>query len=56
MQDDTTFRMGEIVHLNSGSADLRIIAAKGEEIEVKWEVEPGIRHTLTFPIVCFYRS
>jgi hypothetical protein len=55
MQDQTAFSIGEIVHLNSGSPDLRVIAVIGEEIKVEWETQPGIFDTTTSPAVCFHR-
>ena len=43
--------VGGIVHLKSGSPDLRVIGASEEEIEASWNDE-GETRTSTIPRVC----
>lgn len=38
--------IGDIVHLNSGSPDLTVVALEGDNVRVKWETES------IFPFVC----
>lgn len=43
--------IGNIVHLNSGSPDLKIIGIEGENVTVEWEEEPGKIVQSVFPVV-----
>lgn len=45
------FVIGQIVHLNSGSPDLKIIAIQDGKVTVEWQSESGIQNA-TFPAVC----
>jgi hypothetical protein len=46
-------QIGHIVHLNSGSPDLKIVAINGNEIEIEWTNEKGQSERTTLPRVCF---
>jgi len=43
------FTPGEIVHLNSGSPDLKVIAVDGDQVTVEWD---GGKQQATFSDVC----
>jgi uncharacterized protein YodC (DUF2158 family) len=45
----TEFSIGQIVHLNSGSPDLKITELKGDRVTVEWD--DGKQH-FTFPQAC----
>jgi hypothetical protein len=46
---------GDIVHLNSGSPDLKVTAIKNGDISVEWRTERGRLEKLTLPAACFRR-
>jgi hypothetical protein len=46
-------QISHIVHLNSGSPDLKIVAINDDEIEVEWINEEGKLERMTLPQVCF---
>jgi hypothetical protein len=43
-------QIGEIVHLNSGSPDLKVINVNGPEACVEWENEKGKMQQHTFSL------
>jgi hypothetical protein len=51
MQEKTNVQISDIVHLNSGSPDLRIIEIKGENVDVEWQSDKNMERA-TFPVVC----
>jgi len=44
--------IGAIVHLNSGSPDLKVVAKDANHLTVEWRGESGLER-LTLPEVCF---
>lgn len=48
-------QIGEMVHLNSGSPDLKVVAIVAAQIEVEWTNESGNQERLTLPAPCFTR-
>jgi uncharacterized protein YodC (DUF2158 family) len=48
------FNIGEIVHLNSGSPDLKVVRIDADQVEVTWSDDSGPRR-LVLPAVCFHR-
>lgn len=44
--------IGDIVHLNSGSPDLRVASVRGEYVTVTWDIREGISASHLFPRVC----
>jgi uncharacterized protein YodC (DUF2158 family) len=48
-------QIGHIVHLNSGSPDLKVVGFKGGEVEVEWLNDQGNLDQMTAPAVCFTR-
>ena len=51
-QEHTQLMIGQIVHLNSGSPELEVVAIKGENVEVEWRNERDNIERTTFPTVC----
>jgi uncharacterized protein YodC (DUF2158 family) len=47
----TGLEVGKIIHLNSGSPDLKIVSVQGEEVTVEWNSESGVEQK-TFPTHC----
>ncbi len=45
---------GDIVHLNSGSPDLKIAAIENGKVTVEWHGESGLEQA-TLPVVCVRR-
>jgi hypothetical protein len=41
-----------IVHLNSGSPDLKLVALGSDNATVEWQTESGLER-MTLPAVCF---
>ena len=52
MQDQIPLRTNDIVHLNSGSPDLKIVALDGEKATVEWRDDEGVIQAMTLPNVC----
>lgn len=48
----TEFSIGKIVHLKSGSPDLKIIAVHDDNVVVEWHDESGNSKQGTFPKPC----
>ena len=46
-------RTGYIVHLNSGSPDLKVVGTEGDQIEVEWVNEGGNLERMKMPETCF---
>ena len=53
MQNQAEFRVGNIVHLKSGSPDLKIVAVDGGDITVEWVNEKGVNEQWKWPSLCF---
>lgn len=49
---ETDFKTGNIVHLKSGSPDLKIIAVEGENVLVEWSNKSGDLQRDTFRMIC----
>ena len=49
------FLVNDIVHLKSGSPDLRIIAVDGNQVKVTWRTDDGRVPELMLPAVCFHK-
>jgi uncharacterized protein YodC (DUF2158 family) len=47
---ESQFQVGDIVHLNSGSPDLKVMAVVGDKVSVEW----GDEEKAEFPAVCVY--
>ena len=47
---------GHIVHLNSGSPDLKVVAVEGKDITVEWFNEEDVLEQITLPEGCFKPS
>lgn len=54
METQSELRTGDIVCLNSGSPDLKIIALDAEMVEVQWQGEMRLERD-AFPRVCVRR-
>ena len=50
---NTELPLSSIVHLNSGSPDLRVIKREAEKLTVEWLNPQGERKEMTLPAVCF---
>jgi uncharacterized protein YodC (DUF2158 family) len=46
------FQIGQIVHLKSGSPDLRVIDIDGEDVVVSWRGDDSRLQAHAFPGVC----
>ena len=46
-------RIGDIVRLNSGSPELKVISIDSTQIEVEWVHEGGEPERMTRPTICF---
>jgi len=46
-------QIGHIVHLKSGSPNLKIVARDGENVTVEWLNEECVLEQMTLPGVCF---
>lgn len=54
MPNKSGIHIGSIVHLNSGSPDLKVVAANGDLVSVEWLNERGNWERLSDrPAVCF---
>lgn len=51
MQEQEKIHVGDIVHLNSGSPDLKVVALSGLDVRVEWCGESGLEQAV-FPSVC----
>jgi len=47
--------VSDIVHLNSGSPDLKIIAIENGKISVEWHTESGLEQAV-FPMACVHKE
>jgi hypothetical protein len=45
-------KTGEIVHLNSGSPDLKVIRIEGEKATVEWQGDNGELKSSSIPLPC----
>jgi uncharacterized protein YodC (DUF2158 family) len=54
MQKQKDFKVGGIVHLNSGSPDWKIVEIQGEKVTVEWLSDDGDQQRETFPMVCLH--
>lgn len=52
MESRIALKVGDIVHLNSGSPDLKVVANDVNQLTVEWQVESGLER-MTLPTVCF---
>jgi pyruvate kinase len=52
MKEQTAVRAGDIVHLNSGSPDLKVVNINGDKIQVEWVNERGNLERSTLPRIC----
>lgn len=50
---ETSISVGSIVHLNSGSSCLKVVALSGHKVEVEWSNELGRLERMTLLAVCF---
>jgi len=57
MPEETPLQTGDIVHLNSGSPDLKVIGIVngGRDIAVEWQDSMGNRARSQFPRACVRR-
>ena len=54
MSIERNLQLNDIVHLSSGSPDLKVVAVKGDRIDVEWINERGNWARLSDrPAVCF---
>jgi len=53
MQKRLALEVGNIVHLNSGSPDLKILLLSDGCAEVEWKDENGTECQMLAPAVCF---
>jgi len=51
MKEQKALHVGDMVHLNSGSPDLKVVARTGDDVRVEWEGESGPEQA-EFPSVC----
>lgn len=51
MREQEKFKTGDIVHLNSGSTDLKIVGIH-EAVDVEWLNDEGGVERKTYPVVC----
>ena len=56
MKQQIDFTTNDIVHLNSGSPDLKVVGIDGEKVQVEWTNERGNLERMTLPAVCFTRG
>jgi hypothetical protein len=43
MKDQTASRIDDIVHLNSGSPDLKVVVIGANQIEVEWQGDSALQ-------------
>ena len=48
--------MNDIVHLNSGSPDLKVTATDSDKVTVEWPDDLGQMQEMTLPEVCFQKN
>lgn len=51
MEQQQVICVGNLVHLNSGSPDLKVIAVSSKGVEVEWEDRDETK-VATFPVAC----
>ena len=51
MEAQTALQTGDIVYLNSGSPDLKVVVLSGDQVEVEWQGETVLEQAV-FPVVC----
>jgi uncharacterized protein YodC (DUF2158 family) len=54
MQKKTEFKIGNIVHLKSGSPDMKIVGIQGENVAVEWRSDEGDPQQGKFLMVCLH--
>ena len=54
METSTRFIVGDLVHLNSGSPDSKVVGLEGGKVDVEWYSEDGEAQKLVLPSVCFH--
>lgn len=55
MQNRVSFGVGDIVHLKSGSPDLKVISIENGEAEVEYLDDENVTKTWRFPAIGFQR-
>ncbi len=55
MQNGIVLNVDDIVHLNSGGPDLKVIHIETETAEVEWINESGNSDRLVLPVSCFHK-
>lgn len=53
MKEQVSYKVGDIVHLRSGSPDLTVVELKNEDATVEWTDDDGVLNNWTFPAGCF---
>ena len=48
-------QIGDMVHLNSGSPDLKVVGKHANQLEVEWLGDSGSLERMSLPAVCFKR-
>lgn len=54
MQKQTNFKLGNIVQLNSGSPNMKIVSIQDEKAIVEWLNDDGGQERETIPLVCLH--
>jgi uncharacterized protein YodC (DUF2158 family) len=55
MRKQTELKVGDIVHLNSGSSDMKIVDIQ-KTADVEWLNDEGGVERATYPVVCLTRD
>ena len=53
MQTPTQLCIGDMVHLNSGSPALKVVALRNHKVEVEWSNQLGRLERMALPAACF---
>lgn len=53
MSEQVSYKVGDVVHLRSGSPDLTVINLTSEDATVQWVDDDGQLTEWTFPAGCF---
>jgi hypothetical protein len=56
MLEQTELQIGELVRLNSGSPDLKVVAFDGDQVEMEWVGESGNLERMMLPKACFRKA
>jgi len=54
LEKQRDLQVGNIVHLKSGSPDLKIVAIQNDSVVVEWGTDLGNPQRATFPAVCIH--